>query len=210
MSETFENQIRLGLRLVADDVQLPSGGVGRRFPTNRLLAVVVLAIAVVVAGVWAGLSLTGTADRSGPAGPGWPIGVIGVDPWGTDGATVSLSQLRADIPYAFPLPDSPLANSGNLGDIWENTVTHAVAIYYPSSGIELVYGGTGVDFTGASAKWIQSIGGIKSLVIPTGTEDNYTHVLVPLPGGHLVIVVGAGAVNDLTSVAASIVANLGP
>lgn len=211
MSETFEDQIRMGLRLVADEVRPPASGIRRRSPANRLVAVAALAVAVVAAGVWAGLSLTGSAhSRSGPEAPQlWP-GVLGVNIFGTDGARVSLSQLRADVSYAFPLPDSPLANAGNLGDIWEDTATHAFTIYYPSSGIELVYSGTGVDFTGFPASEIQSIGGIKSLVFPAGTfgaGDKYTQVLVPLPGGHLVSLYGAEPVADLTSVAASIVAN---
>jgi hypothetical protein len=210
MSETFEDQIRIGLRLVADEVRPPAGGIGRRSPANRLVGVAALAMAVVAAGVWAGLSLTGSAHpRSGPVAPqvGWSV--LGVNPYGADGATVTLSQLRADIPDAFPLPDSPLANSENMGDIWEDTATHAFAIYYPSSGIELFHGGTGVDFTGFPASNILSIGGIKSLVIPAGTlgDNKFTQISVPLPGGHLVTVVGAGSVADLTSVAASIVAN---
>jgi hypothetical protein len=211
MSETFEDQIRIGLRLVADEVRPPASGIGRRSPPNRLVGVAALVMAVAAAGVWAGLSLTGSAhSRSGPEAVRFGPDVLGLNRFGTDGASVSLSQLRADISYAFPLPDSPLANSGNLGDIWEDTATHAFTIYYPSSGIELVYGGTGVDFTGFPASEIQSIGGIKSLVIRAGTfgaEDKYTEVSVPLPGGHLVTVAGAGSVADLTSVAASIVAN---
>jgi hypothetical protein len=214
MNETIEDQIRLGLRLLADDVQPPAGAIGRRFPTNRRVGVAAaLAIAVLIAGVWATLTFTGNGhSRSGPGAVKFGPDTLGVNPYGTDGAMVSLDQLTADISYAFPLPDSPLANSGNLGAIWEDTASHAFAIYYPSSGIQLSYGGTGVDFTGVPESWIVSIGGIKSLVIPAGTfgtEDKYTQVSVPLPGSHLVTVAGAGSVADETSVAASIVSNLG-
>jgi len=207
----------------ADAVARSSGrSVSRLHLTRRHAGAIVMSSAIVAAGLAVGLGLIGnghsrTSSTQGlggsgkvkGSGPGAPQvgGVLGVNPYGADGRTVTLSKLVADTSYSLPLPNSPSANSSNVGNVWEDGATHAGTIYYPSSGIQVSYGGTGVDFTGSPDSDIQVIGGIKSLVIPADGMDKLTRVLVPLPGGHLVTLDGAGSVNELKAVAASIVSN---
>jgi hypothetical protein len=141
--------------------------------------------------------------RPGALQPG--ITTLGNDnPFGADGKLVTLQQFVADNVnqgYSVPLPDSPLANSDNVGNVWEAT-TGEVIVYYPSSGIELNYGGTGVDYTGVPADQIQTINGVRAIVEPAGTEGfPFATVMLPLPSGHLVSLYSKGPVSDLVSVA---------
>lgn len=128
------------------------------------------------------------------------------DPFGADGKLVTLEQFVADKAkegYNVPLPNSPLANSDNVGNVWENTATGEVTIYYPSSGILLAYGGTGVDYTGIPAEDIQTINGVRALVFPARSPDSYfASVSLPIPKGHLVALLSNnGPTSDLVSVA---------
>lgn len=147
-----------------------------------------------------------------PGGVG--MGRLGVDTtplsndnlFGADGKLVTLQQFVADKAkegYSVPLPNSPLANSDNVGNVWENTATGEVTIYYPSSGILLAYGGTGVVYTGIPADDIQTINGVRALVFPARSPDSYfASVLLPIPDGHLVALLSNnGPVSDLVSVA---------
>jgi hypothetical protein len=86
--------------------------------------------------------------------------------------------------------------------VWENTATGEVVVYYPSAGIELNYGGTGVDYTGVPASQIQMINDIRAIVVPgQGTDSSLAEVMLPLPSGHLVTLLSNGPVSDLVSVA---------
>jgi hypothetical protein len=185
-----------------------------RRPTRK---VAILAVAAVVTATAAGLgisSLVGKAPahmtkstaRPGPGAGRLSAGSItlGANPFGQDGKSVTLSQLASDSTYAIPLPNSPLANSGNVGSAWENASTHAAVVYYPSSGIELWYGGTGVDLNSAPASEIKTIGSVQGLVVPAGTMTQFAEVDLPLPGNHLVTLYSSGPVSDLVSVATSI------
>ena len=156
-------------------------------------------------------------QNSGPAssGPGavqpdtTPLG--NDNPFGADGKLVTLQQFVADMVtkgYSVPLPNSPLANSDNVGNVWENTATGAVIVYYPSSGIQLDYGGTGVDYSGFPADEIQTINGVRALVLPAGSPlTYYSTVLLPIPSGHAVTLLSKGPVSDLVSVAKTMSAN---
>lgn len=130
---------------------------------------------------------------------------LGVNPFGDQGQVLSLQQFIADMAskgYDAPLPDSPLANSSNVGSIWENTATGEVVVYYPSSGIELWYGRGGLTYTGIPASDIQTINGIRAIVFPAGSPDSYfAAVSLPIPSGHLVDLLSEGPVSDLVSVA---------
>jgi hypothetical protein len=189
--------------------------------SSRLRLAVVAVGLIAAAAVGFGLSslVQGSGrQRSGPAGnqgfgpnvggpgalrPG--ITTLGNDnPFGDAGKLVTLQQFVADMAnrgYNVPLPDSPLANSNNVGNVWENT-DGEVIVYYPSSGIELNYGGTGVDYTGVPADEIQEINGVRAIVVPKQGPDSYfTEVMLPLPSGHLVTLLSNGPVSDLVSVA---------
>ena len=145
----------------------------------------------------------------GTVGPGAlrpGITTLGNDnPFGADGKLVTIQQFVADKAkegYSVPLPHSPLANSDNVGNVWENTATGEVVVYYPSSGIEMNYGGTGLDYTGTPANDIQTINGVRAIVLPAGSPDSYfSSVSLPIPSGHLVDLLSKGPVSDLVSVA---------
>jgi hypothetical protein len=182
-------------------------------PRTRLI--LVAATAVLVAGVAAAISVFVFSDASTKRGgsPN-PAAVrpaqltLGVNPFGASGKVVTLQQLVADKAsdgWNVPLPDSPLANSNNVGSVWENTFTGGSAVYYPSSGIELWYGGTGIDTTGLPTNAVQTIDGVEVLVFPAGVVDKYAEVSAPLPGNHAVTLYSLGPISDLITVAQSIV-----
>ena len=143
----------------------------------------------------------------GVIGPG--ITTLGVNPWADDcSKLVTLEQFVADkakLGYDVPLPDSPLANRDNIGSIWENTFTGGAAIYFPSSGIELVYGGIGIDFTGALESEIQTIGGVRAIAVRAGRHRKEAEVMLPIPAGHLVTIIGDRPLSDLVGVAETMV-----
>ncbi len=168
-----------------------------------------MAVAGLLAAAATGFGISELAQgsgRSGSVGPGRvEPGITSLgdsNPFGADGKLVTMQQLRADLGYALPFPDSPLANSGNVGNIWENTATREAIVYYPSSGIELNYGGTGVDYTGFPAAQIQAIDGRRAIVEPAGSQGfPFATVMLPIPGGHLVELLSNGPLSDLVSVA---------
>jgi hypothetical protein len=125
------------------------------------VAVALIAAAAVGFGV---STLFQGSGRPG-AGPSTALGPAGIhidttplsnaNPFGDQGKLVTLQQFVTDMAsrgYNVPLPNSPLANSDNVGNVWENTATGAVTIYYPSSGIQLDYGGTGSRLLGRPAR----------------------------------------------------------
>lgn len=130
---------------------------------------------------------------------------LGENPFGADGELVTLQQFVADkakLGYSPALPNSPLANSENVGSVWENTATGGAIVYYPSSGIELAYGGTGLDYSGIPANDIQTINGVRAIVFPAGSPYSYySSVSLPIPSGHVVDLLSKGPVSDLVSVA---------
>lgn len=149
------------------------------------------------------------SGRSGSVRPGAlepGITTLGnSNPFGTDGKLVTPQQLPTDLGYAVPFPDSPIANSDNVGNVWENTATGEVIVYYPSSGIELNYGGTGVDYTGFPANQIQTINGVRAIVESAGSPGFlFARVMLPIPSGHLVELLSNGPVADLVSVAKTV------
>ena len=188
-------------------------------PARAALVVAVGLIAVAAMGFGVSTLVQGSGHpRSGTAavapGPGAlrpGITTLGNDnPFGADGKLVSLQQLvaeKAKEGYTLPVPDSPLANSDNVGNVWENTATGEVIIYYPSSGIELNYGGTGLDYSGIPANDIQTINGIRAIVFPAGSPESYfSSVALPIPSGHALTLLSKGPVSDLVSVAKTMTA----
>ena len=110
--------------------------------------------------------------------------------------------LTEDYPDKPPLPDSPLANSQNVGRVWEYE-TGAAIVYYPSSGVELTYGGTGVDYSGVPADDVQLIDGVRAIVRAADNPESFgfAQVMLPIPSGHLVTLLSKRPVSDLVSVA---------
>jgi hypothetical protein len=199
------------LLAIADAVRATQGTRTRSARPMVMVTVGLIAAAALGFGVSTLVQSSGH-QASGPTRPVQP-GAIRVDttplsnnnPFGPDGKLVTLQQFVADMAakgYNVPLPNSPLANAENVGNIWENTATGAVTIYYPSSGIQLEYGGTGVEYTGIPADDIQTISGVRALVFPAHSPDSYfASVALPIPGGHLVDLLSDGPVSDLVSVA---------
>lgn len=176
-----------------------------RMMTTRQLAAaaVMLACAAAAFGI---STLVQGGGRSGPTVPGGVepgITTLGVNPFGAQGKLITLRQFVADMAdrgYDVPLPDSPLANSQNVGSIWE-APSGEVVVYYPSSGIELNYGGSGVDYRGIPRDQIKTIDGVRALVFPPNGPYIFAAVLLPIPSGHLVALLGPGPVSDLVNVA---------
>ena len=202
------------LLAIADAVRATQGTGARSRPHRKLVLVAAAVAACAAAAIGFGVStlFEGPGHQgSGPA-PAKPDAIhlgtttlSNANPWGDQGKLVSLQQFvagMADRGYNVPIPHSPLANSDNVGNVWENTATGAVTIYYPSSGIEMDYGGTGVDYTGVPPDQIQTINDIRAIVRPAGNPESYfAEVMLPLPSGHLVVLLSNGPVSDLVSVA---------
>lgn len=194
------------LLAIADAVRATQGE--RTRSARPLVIAAVGLIAATALGFGVSTLFQGSGRQSPSAGRAEPgITTLGNDnPFGPTGKLLTLQQFvaeRVDEGYSVPLPDSPLANSGNVGNIWEAT-TGEVIVYYPSSGIELNYGGTGVDYTGFPADQIQTIDGVRAIVEPAGTDGPFATVMLPLPGGHLVSLYSKGPVSDLVGVAKTI------
>lgn len=185
----------------------------RRGPTRPVKPVVIAAIgllAVAALGIGVSTLLRGSSRQRFAPAPGNPgavgpgITTLGNDnPFGADGKLVTLRQFVSDKVkegYSVPVPNSPLANSDNVGNVWESPTGDVIA-YYPSSGIELNYGGVGVDYSGIPPDQIQTINGVRAIVVPAGAGSYFAEVMLPLPSGHLVTLLSEGPVSDLVSVA---------
>jgi len=123
--------------------------------------------------------------------------------FGPHGKQVTMSQLLADDP-SLPLPDSPLANAGNAGTIWESTTGPSATVYYPSSGIELdIVRGT-IDTTGTPQSTIQAIDGLTALVypgVPSASPPVPAQLFLGLASGHVLQLKAFRPAADLVAVA---------
>ena len=173
----------------------------------RLAAVLVASLAVLAAagfGVTALLQPSQHSPASTQKGPGAPhIGppVFGANPFGRAGAAITLDELKAAKSYPIAIPDSPLANSSNVGGVWLNTESGAAAAYWPSSGIEVDWGGIGVDYTGFTAEDIQTINGVRVILRHGAGANPWSSLIFPEPNGHALTLWTFGSINDLIAVA---------
>jgi len=188
----------------------------RSVHTRRVIAIAVAGLLVVAAAGFGISSLVqGTShDTSGPGRLEPGVTTLGANPYGASGKLVTLQQFVADKAaegYTVPLPDSPLANATNVGNVWESTIGAAV-VSYPSSGIQLEYGGTGVDYSGFPADDIQMIDGVRAIAFPASSPDSVglAEVMLPLPSGHLVTLYSDGSLSDLIGVAKTMPINGSP
>jgi hypothetical protein len=178
-----------------------------RFARPRLAALAVAGAAVLagaVVGVNALLPASQPPSGSIPSSPGGvrvPQTDFGVDPFGESGETITLDQLHAAASHPIAIPNSPLANARNVGNVWLNTGSGAAAAYWPSSGIEIFWGGTGVDYSGIPAEDIQTINGVKVILRPPMGDYPTSSLLFPEPDGHLVELATNGSIDDLVGVA---------
>jgi hypothetical protein len=144
----------------------------------RRLAFALAAVVVLVGGSLAAAFLV---DRPGPA-PTGPLGAGGLggarvripdgsNLWGQYGRQISIDDLRAEAPYV-PLPNSPLANDDNVGTVWvwdhtsdpQTPVGHvAVVVYYPGSGIELLWTRGSPEYGGFPSRMID---GVRASLLP--------------------------------------------
>jgi hypothetical protein len=172
-----------------EDVRRRAGGRLWARPARRQLTLVLATVVVVAAAVTGVLvtrgtrpDVTGCASAllwscPGPSGPSlggsamYSIPHDGSNPWGQNGRQITIEELRAEAPY-LPLPSSDLANDSNVGTVW--VLDHvfgqsvpedlfAAAVYYPASGVELVW----------------SLGGLGYNEFPTGLVAGVRASLIP-------------------------------
>jgi hypothetical protein len=185
-----------------------------RFVSNRTSTRPRLAAVLVVASL-AGLAAAGfgvnallqpsqhshASTQKGPGAPRVGPPVFGANPFGEAGATITLDELKAAKSSPIAIPDSPLANSSNVGGVWLNTESGAAAAYWPSSGIEIAWGGTGVDYTGFPAEDIQTINGVRVILRHGAGANPWSSLIFPEPNGHVLELWTRGSIDDLISVA---------
>ncbi len=157
---------------------------GRRLwarPSRRQLTLALAAVVVVAASATGVLATRGARPGvTGPIGPSGPVGGgsavysiphDGSNPWGQNGRQITIEELRAVAPY-LPLPSSDLANDSNVGTVWvldrwfDSPVPEdlfGAAVYYPASGIELVWSLGGLDYNEFPS---QLIDGVRASLIP--------------------------------------------
>ena len=156
------------------DVLRRVGG-ARRVPRRRLVLALAACVAVAVPALVLGLRAGAGSQGPAPQRLGGLEGRVpdGSNLWGQYGRQISIDELRAEAPY-IPLPDSPLANDANVGTVWvwDHTsdprvaVDHVAAVvYYPASGIELLWTGSGLDYTGLRPGQEQTIDGVRAIVL---------------------------------------------
>ena len=109
---------------------------------------------------------TGASGATGSTGPTSKVGstgargvhrpALGGNPYGKHGRQITIDELRTEAPW-LPLPSSDLANDGNVGTVWveDHTADAGVpeahifaAVYYPASGIELLWREGSIDKIG--------------------------------------------------------------
>jgi hypothetical protein len=190
-----------------DDVRRRAEGrlsvsVPRRRLVLALAAVVVVAASVtgvlVTRGTRPGATDAGGCSSAliwscpGPSGPSGQPGAVGPgrvpdgsNLWGQHGRQISIADLHAEAPY-IPLPSSDLANDSSVGTVWvwdhtsdsQVPVGHVAAVvWYPGSGIELLWTGSGLDYSGLEPGQEQTIDGVRAMVLardqtvgPTGAS----------------------------------------
>ena len=186
-----------------------------RVAVNRHVAAIVC-VTVVAGAIVGAVTLSGRSSPSA-AGPTHTVtnrqpkglgalsfyNFAGSNPFGAEGTSVTLTQLAEDAP-AVPLPNSPLANSGNAGSVWE-TSGGSAAVYYPSSAIELmVVNRTGpLDNTSYPSKDVQTIDGYSAHVapgIPEAKPPVPAQLIIAIPGGKALELTGPD-LADLIDVA---------
>jgi hypothetical protein len=190
----------------------------RHLPRRSL--VLALAAVIGVAGALVAAFVThGTRATSG----GHQFGAItvripdGSNPWGLYGRQITIDELRAEAPNV-PLPNSDLANDDNVGTVW--VVDHtsdidvaaghvALAVYYPDSGIELLWARGSIEYTGVQPR---TIDGVRAVLMPrvvrrlgpTGvTTDRgpLSRLLLPVGADEVLTLEGAVPESDLIAVA---------
>lgn len=169
------------------------------------LALAVCVAAAVPAAVFGGLfSSSNPAPTSGPnvaeTTDIWKD--FGGNPFGMGAEQISYDQLHAQAPY-IPLPDSPLANAGNAaGTVWiitaevlrEQSIPApgnglvGAGIYYPSSGIELVwYYGPHDYLHGSTPDQRQTVDGVTALVLAHVRQTDVAQVTLPVGDNRLTL-----------------------
>jgi len=132
-----------------------------------------------VVGVASGLGSTGGDGATGAVGPtGDPHYVRpwdGSNPYGGFGRQLTIDELRAEAPYV-PLPNSDLANDGNVGTIWVagQAQINDVSIHYRS---QISYGWVrGATVLGYSPDGygVQTINGVSAVLVkPDGGQEMF-------------------------------------
>ena len=186
-------------------------GVSRGRLALVVAACIVIAVAAAVFGAFSGTS--GERGAGGPSGDSARFFTdFGADPFTPDGEQVTYAQVLADAPY-IPLPHSSLANPGNVGTVWAAqeqrvwppgpTEGLAVAIYYPSSGVELQVTPGRLNFAGTAADEQQTIDGIPALVLEGGKSyaSKLSQVQIPVAPDQLLRLEGFVPASELVAVA---------
>jgi hypothetical protein len=131
----------------------------------------------------------------------------GSNPWGRAGRQIAIDELRAEAPYV-PLPSSDLANVGDVGTVWvwdhtsdatvpENHV--AAAVYYPTSGIELLWARGRLDYSTLESR---TIDGVRAMLIPREyTQLPLSTLRLPVGTGEVLTLEGDVSMSQLIDVA---------
>jgi hypothetical protein len=130
---------------------------------------------------------------------------IGSNPFGATGTVTTLSQLEAMLPYPVMLPNTNLANNGSLGTVWVDNLKQHGALYYPSSGIEILLypTATAFAFTGTP---VRTINGRQAVVFdpdPAASPAQPAKVDM-IVGNHALEIIGFRSSADLVQVADSL------
>lgn len=193
-------------------------GDGRWTKRGRLSLAIATGIALALGTAVASFELSSSSSQKAGGGARGDAARLwtnfGGNAFGSDGQQISYGELVAQDP-SIPLPDSPLANSQNVGAIWvvpEKVLRDeglpqatgsglAAAVYYPSSGIELLWIPGPLPY--ASPDLTQTLDGVQALVLPRVGETNVAQVSLRV-GGHRLTLEGftpTVTASDLVSVA---------
>jgi len=141
MSDRIEEQIRLGVRLVAEEVRAPFPTRRPTRPSRRAVGFA-LGLALLITGVALGTLGGSSAPPSG-------LGSLGVGSLATvdrpiPGLRVSLAQATDVLGAPLILPDLPGVSSADIGAVWSSRAAHSsigesVAVTFPSQGFAVRY-----------------------------------------------------------------------
>ena len=144
----------------------------------------------------------GVTGAVGPTGPQGPTGAEGST--GAKGATrseyghkITLDEVRAKVPY-IPLPNSDLANDGNVVSVWED---EWFTIRYPGS-IRLAWlpsGNVGCSIYSAPAP--QTIDGVMTIVDDGISVPGWQSLCIPVGPQGFVVLSGHVPVSTLVEIA---------